>query len=72
MKVKVHTQIVSRDRVTSAGLLDILLYLVTFGRKGRLYIIDKVDVKIYSTPPSHINCRCFIKPMLKKEVGSNE
>lgn len=40
----------------------ILLYLVTFGKKGKTYEIS-VNKESFPPPPNPINCRCAIHPL---------
>lgn len=47
------------DKVTPASRIDIFKWLITGGRFGRLYFVERVTTTIL--PPEHVNCRCETK-----------
>jgi len=56
-KIKITSKETTVSKLIDASRWEIFLYLITNGRKGRLYRMVEYPAKIWQTP-SHINCRC--------------
>lgn len=56
--IKLKTETVVFDKAVPAPKLQILLWLVTCGRRGRLFEREKTEAIKYSSPTDGINCRC--------------
>ena len=57
IKIKVDQVLISMAE--PAPKWQVVLYLLTGGRKGRLFQEKVVSMKLYAAP-EHINCRCTI------------
>mgnify|MGYP000687011610 CR=1 FL=1 len=58
-KIKIRERKITITKVVPAPMIDILIYLLTLGGKGKTFDYVKENVKEYSAPPSY-NCRCTI------------
>lgn len=56
--IKLKTETVVFDKAVPAPKLQVLIWLVTGGRRGRLFERKKTEATKYSSPPTGINCRC--------------
>ncbi len=61
-KIKITSKETTVSKLVDASRWEIFLYLITNGRKGRLYHVVNYPAKIWQTPPEHINCRCSMTP----------
>lgn len=58
-KMKLKYEDVVYEMAAPARKLEILLWLLTGGRKGKLFIRETKDFRKWMAPPSHTNCRCL-------------
>lgn len=54
---KIKTEIVAFDVAVPAKKLDIIAWLISGGRFGKLFVREKLEVKKFF-PPKSFNCRC--------------
>ena len=59
-------QEISFDMAAPAGRLDIIKYLLSNGRYGKLFVSKARAYKRFPTPPQHINCRGVTRTMIVK------
>jgi len=57
---KFEEEEVTVHRVVNASKMEVLLWLLSFGKYSKLYELKEERVKKYSVPP-HPNCRCICK-----------
>ena len=62
--IKLKTETVHFDKAVPAPKMQVLLWLVTGGRRGRLFEREKTEAIKYSSPPVGINCRCTMVPII--------
>lgn len=62
--IKLKTETVVFDKAVPAPKLQILLWLVTCGRRGRLFEREKTEAIKYSSQPVEPNCRCVMAPII--------
>ena len=54
------------DVAVPSSKLKILLWLITGGKKGELFIKEQKTVRQWFGPKDQINCRCVQVPLTKK------
>lgn len=66
-KQRIRREIVPFVAAEPAPFGQILLYLLTGGRWGRVYQRRVEMRKLWHVPPDHINCRCVQTPITKEK-----
>ena len=61
-KIKIQRREKTITKAIPASKLDIIIYLLTFGRKGKTFSYVKENVTEYSVPTSY-NCRCTMREL---------
>lgn len=62
--IKIKTETVHFDKAVPAPKMQVLLWLVTGGRRGRLFEREKTEAIKYSSQPDVFNCRCVTVPII--------
>ena len=66
--IKIKTETVVFDKAVPAPKLQVFLWLITSGRRGRLFEREKTDAIKYSSPPVGLDCRCVTVPIIHDPV----
>ena len=64
-KIQIKTEEVTIYKPVPAKWYRVLLWLVSFGKRGETFLINVFPGKKYTTPPdprTSINCRCTMPP----------
>lgn len=57
---KVKTETVTYEMAEPATRIEVIKWLISGGRFGRLYVSKSRKFIRYSAPPTGINCRCTV------------
>lgn len=66
-KIIPNSRIVHRDYVSNASFWDVFTFIITLGKKGRLYTIKVIQCREWEATldlKTHVNCRCLITPVV--------
>lgn len=66
--IKLKAETVVFDKAVPAPKLQVLLWLITCGTKGRLFEREKTEATKYSSPQDGINCRCVVVPIIDSDL----
>ena len=59
--IKFQSKIIGSRQVGNASFLDVFKFIITFGKKGRLYIVEPIKLKQWQALlDSRVNCRCTV------------
>lgn len=67
---KIKTETVVFDKAVPAPRLQVLLWLITCGKKGRLFEREKTEAIKYSSIPVGFNCRCVTVPIIDDNANA--
>ena len=64
---KIKAEVVVFDKAVPAPRIQVFFWLVTGGKRGRLFERKNTEAITY-TPPTGFNCRCASTPVIVEEL----